>query len=50
MPPVHSDHRVRLAVGAGVFVNHGCTLNDIGGIDIGDDTLLGPNVSLLTAG
>jgi acetyltransferase-like isoleucine patch superfamily enzyme len=50
VPPVHSDHGVDLRVGTGVFVNHGCTLNDIGGIEIGDDTMIGPNVSLLTSG
>ena len=50
VPPVHSDHGLELRVGANVFVNHGCTLNDMGGIEIGDDTMLGPNVSLLTAG
>jgi acetyltransferase-like isoleucine patch superfamily enzyme len=50
VPPVHSDHGLRLRVGAGVFVNHGCTLNDIGGIEIGDDTMLGPNVTVLSSG
>ena len=50
VPPVHSDHGAGLRVGANVFINHGCTLNDIGGIDIGQDTMIGPNVSLLTTG
>lgn len=50
VPPVHSDHGLALRVGSNVFVNHGCTLNDIGGITIGEDTMLGPNVSLLTTG
>jgi acetyltransferase-like isoleucine patch superfamily enzyme len=50
VPPIHSDHGVKLRVGANVFVNHGCTLNDIGGIDIGGDTMIGPNVSLLSSG
>ena len=50
VPPIHSDHGLRLRVGANVFVNHGCTFNDMGGIEIGDDTMIGPNVSLLTAG
>lgn len=50
VPPLHSDHGLRLRVGTGVFVNHGCTLNDIGGIEIGDDTMLGPNVTLLSSG
>lgn len=50
VPPIHSDHGLRIRVGANVFINHGCTLNDMGGIEIGADTMLGPNVSLLTAG
>ncbi len=50
VPPVHSDHGLKLRVGANVFVNHGCTLNDMGGIEIGDDAMLGPNVTLLTSG
>ena len=50
VPPVHSDHGVQLRLGTNVFINHGCTLNDIGGIEIGDDTMLGPNVTLLTSG
>lgn len=50
VPPVRSDHGLSIRVGRNVFVNHGCTLNDIGGIEIGDDVMLGPNVSLLTSG
>jgi acetyltransferase-like isoleucine patch superfamily enzyme len=50
VPPVHSDHGLKLRVGADVFVNHGCTLNDMGGVTIGEETMLGPNVSLLTSG
>jgi acetyltransferase-like isoleucine patch superfamily enzyme len=50
VPPIHSDHGLKLQVGANVFVNHGCTLNDMGGIAIGKDTMIGPNVSLLTSG
>ncbi len=50
VPPIHSDHGLKLRVGAEVFVNHGCTFNDMGGIEIGDGTMIGPNVSLLTSG
>jgi acetyltransferase-like isoleucine patch superfamily enzyme len=50
VPPVHCDHGLKLRVGANVFINHGCTLNDMGGIEIGEDTMLGPNVILLTTG
>jgi acetyltransferase-like isoleucine patch superfamily enzyme len=49
-PPLHCDHGLDLRVGANVFINHGCTLNDMGGIEIGMDTMIGPNVSLLTSG
>ena len=50
VPPLHSDHGLALRVGTNVFVNHGCTLNDMGGIEIGHRTLIGPNVTLLTSG
>ncbi len=50
VPPIHSDHGLKLWIGANVFVNHGCTLNDMGGIEIDEDTMIGPNVSLLTSG
>lgn len=50
IPPVRSDHGVNIRVGRKVFINHGCTINDIGGIDIGDEVMLGPNVSLLSSG
>lgn len=50
IPPVRSDQGVNIRVGSKVFINHGCTLNDIGGIDIGDEVMIGPNVSLLSSG
>jgi acetyltransferase-like isoleucine patch superfamily enzyme len=50
IPPVYSDHGINIRVGRNVFVNQNCRFNDIGGIDIGDDVMLGPNVSLLTSG
>ena len=50
VPPVHVQHGRNTRVGRNVFINQGCTLMDIGGIDIGDDVLVGPNVSLITAG
>jgi acetyltransferase-like isoleucine patch superfamily enzyme len=50
IPPVRSDQGVNIRVGSNVFINHGCTLNDIGGIEIGDEVMIGPNVSLLSSG
>ncbi|RRQ29232.1 sugar O-acetyltransferase [Rhodococcus sp. Eu-32] len=50
IPPVYSDHGINITVGRNVFVNQGCRFNDIGGIDIGDDVMIGPSVSLITSG
>ena len=50
IPPLYSDHGVNIRVGRDVFINQACMLNDIGGIEIGDDVMLGPRVSLLGAG
>ncbi|MGV0814272.1 DapH/DapD/GlmU-related protein [Mycolicibacterium boenickei] len=50
IPPVYSDHGINIRVGRNVFVNQNCRFNDIGGIDIGDDVMIGPSVSLLTSG
>jgi acetyltransferase-like isoleucine patch superfamily enzyme len=50
IPPVYSDQGVNIRVGRDVFINHSCTLNDIGGITIGDEVLIGPRVSLITSG
>ncbi|UJA20884.1 sugar O-acetyltransferase [Thermoleophilia bacterium SCSIO 60948] len=50
IPPVYSDQGINIRVGRDVFINQGCTLNDIGGITIGDEVFIGPNVSLISSG
>jgi acetyltransferase-like isoleucine patch superfamily enzyme len=50
IPPVYCDHGVNIRVGRNVFINQRCQLNDIGGIEIGDDVMIGPGVSLITSG
>jgi acetyltransferase-like isoleucine patch superfamily enzyme len=50
IPPVYCDHGVNLRVGRNVFINQRCQLNDIGGIEIGDDVMIGPGVNLITSG
>ncbi|BBY18855.1 sugar O-acetyltransferase [Mycolicibacterium litorale] len=50
IPPVYSDHGINIRIGRNVFVNQGCRFNDIGGIEIGDDVMIGPGVSLITSG
>jgi acetyltransferase-like isoleucine patch superfamily enzyme len=50
LPPFHTDSGRHLRFGRNVFVNHGCTAMDLGGIAIGDDVMLGPNVQLISSG
>ncbi len=50
IPPVYSDHGINIRIGRNVFVNQNCRFNDIGGIEIGDDVMIGPGVSLITSG
>jgi acetyltransferase-like isoleucine patch superfamily enzyme len=47
---VYSDCGLNLRIGRDVFVNQGCRLDDIGGIEIGDDVMLGPGVRLISSG
>jgi acetyltransferase-like isoleucine patch superfamily enzyme len=50
IPPIHCDHGPGITVGRHVFINQGCTFAGVGGITIGDEVLIGPNVSLVSAG
>src|SRR5579871_6422230 len=50
IPPFYTAHGDEIRVGRNVFVNQNCTFYDLGGLDIGDDVMIGPNVSIITAG
>lgn len=50
IPPFYTAGGDEIRVGHNVFVNQNCTFYDLGGLDIADDVLIGPNVSLITAG
>ena len=50
LPPFHTDSGRKLRFGRNVFVNHGCTAMDLGGIAIGDDVMISPNVQLISSG
>ena len=50
LPPFNVDVGRNLRFGRNVFVNHGCTAMDLGGIDIGDDVMIAPNVHLISSG
>jgi galactoside O-acetyltransferase len=50
IPPFYTTGGDNLRIGRNVFINQNCTMYDLGGIDIGDDVMIGPNVSLITSG
>ena len=50
IPPFYTTGGVDIRVGRNVFVNQNCTFYDLGGIDIDDDVMIGPNVSIITEG
>src|ERR1700743_1514791 len=50
IPPFYTVGGNEIRIGHNVFVNQNCTFYDLGGLDIGDDVMIGPNVSLITAG
>src|ERR1700740_1121104 len=50
IPPFYTAGGVNISVGRNVFVNQNCTFYDLGGLDIADDVMIGPNVSIITTG
>lgn len=50
IPPFYTTGGEHIRIGRNVFINQNCTLYDLGGIDIADDVMIGPNVSLITSG
>jgi len=50
VPPFYATDGENTRVGRNVFINQNCTMYDLGGIDIGDDVMIGPNVSIITSG
>lgn len=50
IPPFFTTGGLDISVGRHVFVNQNCTFYDLGGLDIADDVMIGPNVSIITSG
>lgn len=50
IPPFYTTGGENIRVGRNVFINQNCTMYDLGGIDIADDVMIGPNVSIITSG
>ena len=48
--PFHCDYGINIKVGKNFFANFNCVMLDSGGITIGDNVMLAPNVSLYTVG
>jgi acetyltransferase-like isoleucine patch superfamily enzyme len=50
VPPFYTSGGAEIRVGRNVFINQSCTFYDLSGLDIADDVMIGPNVSLITSG
>ena len=50
IPPFYATGGADTRIGRNVFVNQNCTFYDLGGLDIADDVMIGPSVSLITSG
>jgi acetyltransferase-like isoleucine patch superfamily enzyme len=50
IPPFYTTGGPDIRVGRNVFINQNCTFYDLGGLDIADDVMIGPNVSIITSG
>ena len=50
IPPFYTVGGDEIRVGHNVFVNQNCTFYDLGGLDIADQVMIGPNVSIITTG
>ncbi len=47
-PPFSTDYGLNITLGKRVFINSGCCFQDQGGIEIGDDVLIGQQVVIAT--
>ncbi|MBQ8475739.1 sugar O-acetyltransferase, partial [bacterium] len=47
-PPFYTDCAINIKVGENVFINACCRFQDQGGIEIGDNSLIGHNVTIAT--
>jgi acetyltransferase-like isoleucine patch superfamily enzyme len=50
IPPFYTAGGLEIRVGRNVFINQCCTIYDMGGVDISDRVMIGPNVNIITTG
>lgn len=48
IPPFHTDCGLNIVIGRGTFINMGCMFQDWGGIEIGEDCLIGHHCTICT--
>ena len=48
--PFYTNYGKNIKIGKGVFINHCCSMLDLGGINIEDDVMIAPNVSITSEG
>lgn len=49
LPPFYTSGGTEISIGHNVFINQNCTFYDLGGINIADNVMIGPNVSIITS-
>lgn len=47
-PPFNADYGLNISLGKNVFINSGCCFQDQGGIEVGDNVLIGQQVVIAT--
>src|SRR5258708_11982023 len=50
IPPFYTAGGDEIRVGHNVFVNQNCPFYNLGGLDIPEDVMIGPTVSIITTG
>ena len=50
IPPFYTAGGLEIRVGRKVFINQCCTIYDMGGVDIANLVMIGPNVNIITTG
>jgi acetyltransferase-like isoleucine patch superfamily enzyme len=50
LPPFYTADGLEINIGHNVFINQNCTIYGLGGLNIRDNVMIGPNVSIITAG
>ena len=50
IPPFYCEYGTHIKIGKNFFANYNCVMIDVAKIEIGDDCMFGPNVSIYTAG